>query len=223
MRVCVLSANLGSYDQPATWPILDAPVGGTVDIHRFTDENFPPRPLAMTSRLQCGIPKWWGYEMRPGYDVYLWCDASCVPSESFVTWFVDRLGSDEIAVFRHPNRRTIREEYEFMAERLARPGERYLTSRYKGELLREQYDYICRDDTYVDGWLIATTAFAYRPRGRVQEAFRAIWGAKARWLLHDQLYVPYALVKYGCRVRIIEEDYLRCPALTYVRNRRAVA
>jgi len=222
MKVCVLSANLGAYDQPADWPVLAAPAGGTVDVHRFTDETFPPRPLAMTSRLQCGIPKWWGYEMRPGYHVYMWCDASCVPTPMFVTWFLERLGRDEIAVFRHPDRRTIREEYEFMAERMARPGERYLTSRYKGELLREQYDHIRGDDSYVDGWLVATTAFAYRPTARVQEAFRAIWGAKARFLLHDQLMFPYALTKAGCRVQVIGENYLQCPALNYTRNRRTL-
>jgi len=223
MRICVLSANLGAYDQPVDWPALDVPIGSTVDVHRFTDENLPPRPLAMTSRLQCGIPKWWGYEMRPGYNVYAWCDASCVPTPAFATWFLTRLGPDDIAVFRHPDRRTIREEYEFMADRLARPGERYLTSRYKGELLHEQYEHICRDESYVDGWLLASTAFMYRPTARVQDAFRATFGAKARWLLHDQLYFPYALAKAGCRVRVIEENYLRCPALTYVRNRRAVA
>lgn len=219
-RICVLSANLGAYDQPTIWPSLDAPAGSTVEVHRFTDENFPPRPLAMTSRLQCGIPKWYGWQMRPGYQVYMWCDASCVPTPAFVTWFLDKLGQNEIAVFRHPDRRTIREEYEFMAERMARPGERYLTSRYKGELLREQYEYIRNDDSYVDGWLLASTAFMYRPTARVTEAFRAIFSAKARWLLHDQLYFPYALTKAGCHVRVIEDSYLRCEAMTYVRNKR---
>ena len=158
--------------------------------------------------------------MRPGYDLYAWCDASCVPTPAFVTWFLERLGQNEIAVFRHPDRRTIHEEYEFMAARMARPGERYLTSRYKDELLREQYEHICSDDSCHDNRLFASTAFMYRPTVRVMAAFQATFSAKARWLLHDQLYFPYALAKAGCRVHVIEESYLRCEALTYVRNRR---
>lgn len=40
------------------------------------------------------------------------------------------------------------------------------------------------------------------------------------FLIHDQLYFPYALTKAGCRTSIIEQSYLRCPALEYVRNKR---
>lgn len=218
MRVALVSANLGAYDPPADWPDQIVPDGVTVDVHRFTDENFPPRHKAMTSRLQCGIPKWCGPDLVRGADVYLWLDASVIPTPIMVQWFLTHLDEADIAVFQHPARRTIREEYEFMATRMARPGERYLTERYQGEWLHEQYARIAADPTYEDSRLYASTAFAYRPTAKIRAAFWDIWAAKARWLLHDQLWFPYALSKHLCDVNVIEDNYLQCPALQYVRN-----
>jgi len=217
-RVAVISANLGNYDSPSIWPVLDPPDAGTVTVNRFTDATFPPRPLAMTSRLQAGIPKWFGWQLVPDADVYLWIDASCAPAPHAVEWFLDHLGQKDIAVFRHPERKTIREEYEFMKARMARPGETYLNARYKGEDLDGQYRAIAADWTYCDDVLYASTAFAYRPTMAIRKAFERIWAAKARYLLHDQLMFPYALRTHNCAVSIIEQNYLKCEALTFVRT-----
>lgn len=219
MRVAMISANLGAYDPPTAWPEQQVPPWITVHTYRLTDANFPPRPLAMTSRLQCGIPKWYGWQLFPNFDRYLWIDASCAPTAYAVSWFLERLGPADLAVFMHPDRRTIRDEYAFMAQRMASTGERYLTSRYKGEWLREQYEHIAADRSYLDDRLYASTAFIYRPTECVKRAFQAMWAAKARWCLHDQLYFPYALAQAGCLVRVIAESYLDCPALVYTRNK----
>jgi hypothetical protein len=218
VRVAVITANLGGYEHAVDWPNLIAPDGVTVDVHRFTDENLPPRPLAMTSRLQAGIPKWWGWELVPGYDVYIWVDASCTLLPDGVAWFLERLPGKDIAVFLHPQRRTIQQEYEFMAARLARKGETYLNARYKGEWLREQYEFIAKDRLYADSRLYASTAFAYRATTGIKWAFQDIWSAKARFLLHDQLMFPYALWKRGCHVNELPDHYLQCPALKFVRT-----
>jgi hypothetical protein len=64
----------------------------TLTFHRFTDANFPPRPLAMTSRLQAGIPKMFGWQLRPGHDVYIWIDASRgLLRDDSVAWFLEQL------------------------------------------------------------------------------------------------------------------------------------
>ncbi len=218
MKIAIISANLGSYDRKAEWPIIMAPAGVSFDFHCFDDRNLPPRPLAMTSRLEAGIPKWWGWQMRPGYDAYIWIDASCAPNAHAVEFFLDHLGDNQIAAFQHPERRTIREEFDFMVARMARPGETYLNARYRGEWLREQYEYIAADHAYRDDRLYATTAFIYRPRPAIREAFQAVWVAKARWLLHDQLMFPYALHSRRCHVSVIEENYLKCEALRFART-----
>ena len=215
MKLAIISANLGGYEQLAEWPSLEVPPGVEVQVLRLTDRELPPRPLAMTSRLQCGIPKWFGVEFAPDADVILWIDASCAPTPTAVSWFLDRLHG-EVAVFAHPERQTIREEYHFIAGRMARPGERYLTSRYQGEWLHEQFAEIER--VGLAGLpLYASTAFAYRPTVRVQAALRDVFVAKARYCLHDQLSFPVALHQHGCRVTVLPDNYLHCEALTFKR------
>ena len=225
MKVAVISANLGAYDRHTEWPTLEAPPGVEVSVHRFTDANFPPRPLAMTARLQAGLLKWFGPEFVPGRDVYLWIDASCTPTPIAVTWFLEQM--DEfgswVAFFKHPDRQTIRQEYEFIKERLARPGERYLTSRYAGEWLDEQFAAIPDKPlslTMQNAQLFASTAFVYRDCANVREMFKEVWFGKTRYHLHDQLWLAKTAYEHIARVpiRTIEADYLDCPALTFTRK-----
>jgi hypothetical protein len=145
VRICVLGANLGGYDVAVDHVPQQVPDGVTVTMHRFDDQNFPPRTLAMTSRLQCGIPKFFGPELLPGYDVYLWVDASCALTKpDMVSRWLTALGASDLVVFAHPERATIREEYAFIKQRMARPGETYLTSRYAGEFRRSVFAHHAR-------------------------------------------------------------------------------
>ena len=223
MRIALISANLGGYDESSAWPSLEAPAGVSLHVLRLTDSDVPPRPLAMTSRLQCGIPKWFGHDFAPDADVLIWIDASCATTPMTVAWFLERLAGAEIAVFKHPERATIRDEYAFMVERMARPGETYLNSRYRGEDVRGQFEYIERRG--LAGLpLYASTAFAYQPTKRVVAALAECFALKCRFLLHDQLAFPYVLHQHACRVNVIPDNYLKCPALTFTRiGRRRVA
>lgn len=220
LKVAILSANCGSYDLPGPWPELAVPDGVSLSVHRLDDSNFPPRPLAMTSRLQCGIPKWCGTDFASDADVIIWIDASCAPTSIAVPWFLEQLGGAEIAVFAHPERATVREEYEFIKARMARPGERYLNSRYKDEWIDEQFRFLEKAGA-ADLPLYASTAFVYRIASWVRQALRECLWHKMRYLLHDQLIFPWALLSCNCDVRVIQGDYLHCPALTFVRKRKA--
>lgn len=200
MRVAVISANLGGYDPPVAWVDQIVPAGVTVEVHRFDDTNFPPRSKAMTPALQCAIPKMFGWELVPGADVYLWIDASRgLLRPDTVAWFLDHLFAAELLLFLHPERSTIREEYDFVKARLARPGETYLTSRYAGEWLDAQYAAVTTP-WYLDNRLYASTAFCYRPTVPVQRMMNAWWFHKSRYLLHDQLALPYVVRDHEVRV-----------------------
>lgn len=216
MNICALSANLGSYDIPREWP--EQVTEHKVTYVRLHDGNFPPRPLAMTSRLQCGIPKWFGSDFAPpDTDVIIWIDASCVPTPIAVEWFVEKLGDADIAVFAHPDRKTIREEFKFITAKLA-AGNRYLTSRYKGEWLDEQFRMIEREGR-PDAQLFASTAFVYRMDSYVAAQLEQVFTWKARYHLHDQLALAFVLDGLKS-VNVIPDSYLRCPALEYVRNKK---
>lgn len=227
MKVAIISANLGSYDPPNEWPELDVPAGVSLSIHRLTDKDLPPRPLAMTSRLMCGIPKWFGKDFAPDADVIIWIDASCAPTPIFVSWWLDALGRDDIAVFRHPDRRTVQEEIDFVRARMAKPGERYLTSRYKAEWLDGIEEYVL-NKTQPRARLLASTSFAYRTRSNdLAVALNRVFLLKARYHLHDQMAFSCVVdmldredLGKSVDVQFIHENYLKCPALTYTRNKK---
>jgi hypothetical protein len=223
MKVAVISANLGGYDAVVPWPEQEGlPPGVTVDVHRLDDRSFQGRDLAMTSRLKCGIPKWFGAELFPGYDVYLWVDASRALAPDTVAWFLNRLGMYELALFLHPERMTIRQEYEFIKARLQRPGETYLNSRYAGEWLEAQYRAVSKP-WHIDNRLYASTAFAYRPTLTIQRAFKEVWHHKSRYLLHDQLALPYAVREHRVKVLELPENIYTLPQLPITRQKRGGA
>ena len=218
--VCVVSANLGGYDPQIPWVDQVVPAGVTVDVHRFTDENFPGRDKAMRPALKCGLPKMFGWEMLPGYDLYLWVDASRgLLRPDTVAWFLAAIGSAELLLFLHPERSTIQAEYAFVKAKLE-AGSRYLSSRYAGEWLESQYLAV-QKPWHLDNRLYASTAFLYRPTLRVQAMMKDWWFHKSRYLLHDQLALPYVVREH--RVRVVErpEDIYRFEHLPYTRKMRA--
>lgn len=219
MKVAVISANMGAYDAVVPWPEQVVPAGVQVDVHRLDDRTFPGRELAMTGRLKCGLPKWFGWELRPGYDLYLWVDASRAIVPDTVAWFLARIGNAELVAFLHPERSTIRAEYEFVKARMARPGETYLNSRYRGEWLDAQFAAVNKP-WHIDNRLYASTAFLYRPTLPVQKAFKEVWHHKSRYLLHDQLALPYALREHRVKVHERKENIYTLPQLPITRVKR---
>jgi hypothetical protein len=219
VKVAVLSANLGHYEAHAVPFMPQVVPDGTVDLHWFTDANFPTRHKALMPALQCAIPKMFGWELKPGYDVYIWIDASRgLLRPDTAAWFLEKLGHAEMAVFLHPERSTIQAEYEFIKARMARPGETYLTSRYAGEWIDEQYKAV-HQPWHFDNKLYASTAFAYRPTVRVRAMMREWWFHKSRYLIHDQLAFPYVLREHRVSVVEMTESVYACAHLPYTRKK----
>lgn len=222
MKVSVLSANLGNYDQVVPW-VEQVVHGASVEIHRFTDENFPGREKAMRPALKCALPKMFGFELVPGCDVYLWVDASRgLLRPDTAAWFIEALGKREMLLFLHPERQTIRDEYAFMKARMARPGETYLTSRYEGEWLDAQYAAVT-PPWYLDNRLYASTAFAYRPTLRVREMLKDWWFHKSRYCIHDQLALPYVVRQHEVYVAERPENIYAFDHLPFTRRKGRAA
>jgi hypothetical protein len=211
-RVLVHSANLGAFDETVMVPCHQDHV--LVDYKTATDQNTMRRSSAMTSRLQARIPKCFGWDLWPGYDAYLWHDASLALSRpDSVVWFLDQLGDDDIAVFAHPVRHTVRAEAEFIQKKV-HEGNRYLCDRYLGEDIEGQLRAI-NDD--VDDRLYASGAFIYRPRPMVTMALKEWWYHISRFHSVDQLAFPY--VTRHLDVQVIHEDIYHASHLTWVRSR----
>ena len=219
IRVAVVSANLGNYDPVIEYVLQKVNDDIELDIFRLSDKEFPPRPKAMTSRLQAGMPKMFSWQLFPGYDFYIWVDTSCsLQNEDSVMWFMDKIKGYDFAFFKHPDRNTVYEEYTFVKRKIAE-GSRYLCSRYEGEWLDEQIEYITNDPSFVDDCLYASTAFIYKNTKKVQNILKEWWFHKSRFLIHDQLALPYVVQKGNGKVNVIPDNYLKCDYVTYTRGR----
>lgn len=211
IKVCILTANLGNFDIPVD------PVEQEVecDFFRFTDDNFPPI-TGLTPRLQYRIPKLYGWEMKPGYDIYIWLDGSfSFGQPDSVEWFLNQLGNADMAVFAHPDRNTIKEEVDHIEDHL-RKGKPYITSRYKNGLHQEMYEIIKSDPDYVDNLLFTSTAFIYRNNPLVRHMMREWWYYQSRYFTCDQVAMPYVIDKSLLEINIIPDNQYKIPYLTLV-------
>lgn len=181
-RIIVLSANLGNFDSP----IEHAKQDTQVDFHTFTDEDFPPI-ADLPPRFQYRIPKMFGWQMKPGYDIYIWLDGTMqLTSPDSVRWLIEQLGDHEIAFFDHPWRKTIKEEVDYIEERL-KTNDKYITPRYKNGLHKESLKLTG------DGHLYASTVFIYKNKPFAQEALIKWWTLQSRYYSCDQITLTSAL------------------------------
>ena len=220
MKIAIISANLGNFDPEFPYIIQDPPEGASIDVFRFNDSTFPPRTQSMSSRLQARIPKMFGWQMAPGYDYYLWVDASfTISNKDYVRWCIEKIGKKDLLLFLHPDRGTIKEEAEYIEKRIKEENE-YLKSRYVNELTKEQLNYIFQDESYIDNTLFATCSFFYRNIPKIIGMLENWWVHTSRFHVIDQLSLPYVIQRHWCTVEKIKDNIYKIPYLTYTRNKK---
>lgn len=201
MKVKILTAILGNFDKP--FDPVKQETEHEVSFYRFTDENFPPI-TGLTPRLQYRIPKCFGWEMNPGADIYIWLDGSVsFERKDCVDWYLEELGDSDIAFFKHPSRRSVRQEVDHIDEHL-RLGKPYITSRYKNGLHREFLDRILSEG-YKDRVLYASTVFIFKNTEKVRAALEDWWQLGSRYFTCDQVQLPFVLWKHELKVKVLSE------------------
>lgn len=218
MKLLIYTANLGNFDKTQRNEEQKLPEGiDQIDYWRCTDEDFPPRFNSMTPRLQARIVKMTAWQMKPDYDYYLWVDSSCrLPREDSTEWFLEQLSDADIAVFMHNKRETVQDEADYLKERLdlEREGRKqpYVLPRYENERIDDQLKAVNPDSR-----LFASTAFIMRNTLPARDAMTIWWTHTSLYHSIDQLSLPAAIEHSGVKYNVIEEDYLNCPYLEYVR------
>jgi len=213
-KIAAITANMGAFDKDNNPVEQSIPV----DFYKFDDSSFPLREKAMTPRLQARIPKMFGWQMVPGYDFYIWYDSSlAVTSKDMASWFLEQLGDADAVFLKHPDRNTVHEEAEFIKERVW-SHHYYIAPRYTGELIDEQMKELSEPTGYVDNLLIASTTFMYRNTVLVHDLMKEWWYHTSRYHIIDQLGLPYAIYRSGCKVNIINDNYLHLKHLTHMRH-----
>lgn len=219
-RIAMISANLGGFDVPNE----NVSQSMVHDYFMFTDENFPPREKAMTPRLQAKIPKFFGWQLAPDYDYYLWLDGSLSLSHpDSLKYFYENCQGCDIVVLKHPTRPDIRQEVRYIRKGVKQngknPGSRYIAARYADELLKEQYDVIKADKDFKDDLLVNGGVFMYKNTPEVQQMFKEWWYHVSRYVIQDQISFPYVLKKSGIKINVRLDDIRNCPFVTIGRHK----
>lgn len=209
MKVAVISASFLGFDVPHPWEEQPA------DIFRYNENNFYLRK-AITPHMQSKIPKCFGWQMNPSYDYYIYVDASYYIYKGMTDWMLDNLGDNDIAVFPHPERTTIQQEYQFLKDR---ENSSYVRKRYTGEFLEEQYKVITDNKTYIDDLLLHAAIFIYKNNNNTQEMLKEWWYHISRYHLCDQLSFPYVLKNSRCKYVILPKKIKEVPYFKYERHR----
>lgn len=214
MRLAILSANLGAFDKVVKPVEQELPEGiESVTYHCFTDSDFPPM-VGLTPRMQYRIPKMFGWQMFPDYDYYLWLDGSVsLQRPDCLRWYMEQLGDGDIAFFKHPSRRNIRQETAHIEEHL-KLGKPYITKRYANGLHQEQLKDIQLDPEFKDNKLYASTAFIYRDSEAVRDAMRLWWLHTSRYFTVDQIALPYVVKDLD--VKILNEPIYKSGYISLV-------
>jgi hypothetical protein len=180
---------------------------------RWDDSTFPPRVCTLRPRLQARIPKCFAWEMAPGYDVYVYVDASFeITRPDAVAWLCYQI--DDFVAFPHPERESIRAEAEFL---VANAHKKYIRQRYENESVDLALNAI--PERYEDDHLIATGVFAYRDSGLMRSMLKEWWHQQSRNHLNCQLSLPWLLWSHHLRVRVVNADIYANPYFVHTQNR----
>jgi hypothetical protein len=210
MKVAFIYLNIDNYEPPYE-SVPQITPGYEYDVFHFTDENFPPRSCAITPRLQSKIHKFFGWQIVPDYDIYIWVDSGfAMHRDDSVAWLLEQLGDNDIAFLRHPTRELISQEADFIRENLKKSNR--LMARYDNELLDELMA------TMPDGKLYAGGIFAYRNNERVQLAMKEWWYNTSRYHLDDQLSISHSFK--DCKIGMIDEEYYKSKYFTFIRGKK---
>jgi hypothetical protein len=221
MSTAILTCNLGNFDTPVD-PVPQV-TKEPYEFHRFDDDNFKPIE-GLTPRFQYRIPKMFGWQMFPGFTHYIWLDGSVsLMREDSVEWFLDALGDADMALFKHPYRKTIQEEVDHIETYLNRRagtkrGQDYLINRYENGLHKEQWADIQLDADYIDDKLYASTAFIYKDSEAVRDFFRLWWLHQSRYWTVDQIALPY--VARNLWINVINENPFKGKYVSKVSDHR---
>lgn len=216
MSVAVIQANLGGLDNK----VIHEPQTVDCDFYTFTDENFPPRDKAMLPRLQAKIPKFFGWQLTPKHDYYLWLDGNIrLDKPEAVEYLLNQIKGHDIVVLRHPDRPDIRQEVRYTRKGVNQQS-RYVVSRYEGEWLKELYDVIQNDRGYKDDLLVIGGMFLYRDTPEIRNMFKEWWYYNTRYIIQDQISFAYVLKKSGVRVKVLEHSFKDWDLINITRHKR---
>jgi len=176
------------------------------------DTSFPTRQKAFHNRMTAKIPKILGWELYPDYDVYIWIDSYfSIKKEETLKWYLDELEDKDALFFRHPFRKTVKEEAEYLLKQM-KSGNQYIKDRCEGEDIEGQLATYLADPEFIDDTLISAGTFAYTKKlveNKEWNVMKEWYYHVCRWNIRDQVSLPYVLKKFNIDYALSEENILK--------------
>jgi len=200
MRVALISACFGmKYPFDTNWVAPKLSLGVELDVFKLDDKSMPLRS-SMTPILQAKIPKILGWKILPGYDYYIWVDASfSIPREDSVMWLLEKCIDVDAVFFHHNHRQTVEEEYKFLQSE-GEKGNPYIVKRYKDEVFNPLW--------LESSGLFACGCFCYHNNLKVQRMMENWWAQVSQYHINDQLSFPYVWKDSGVVIRSLDENIM---------------
>jgi hypothetical protein len=214
--LALISANFGGID-----PIRPFPAQAGIHAYYYTDAervaDTPEATLASWTRVI--VPDYPRHDFGPRlrgryfkhqihrlpeaepYRWLAWADANVEFHDvSFLTGAVDTLAAlaphQRVALIPHPERATVRQEYEHIDGEIAR-GNEYLRLRYAQEKMTEQIDYFIARGWNPDAKLWCGTVWLIENSEPIRRCWDAWWDQNLRYGMMDQLSLPVLLEVFG--------------------------
>lgn len=198
MKIALIQINIADFD--AVKPIPDQSVH--YDYFLYTEKNLPFPLSSLSNRGKVTYLKLQHYRFLPGYDIFIYIDGRAeVISPDFVKDIAHKSG--DIVITKHPQRETIKEEYDFIFQYMAQPESKagqYLNSRYDYEALKQEANILSGNQP-----LYACGVFSWKVTDYMKLFFNKWWQMTVQYSGFDQCV--FARVSWEMGVKITPYTY----------------
>jgi hypothetical protein len=183
MKILVLTAIFGGKDTPKPFPKQSI----DCDYKCITEQNTPVPLPNLPDRLKAKYFKLQSHKIFPGYDYCIWIDGNIeVTSADFVSHIL-KSTTGGIVIQAHHERQTIKQEIDFVVN----SENPYLTTRYKEQPLKQEYEYYLTKGMPPTAPLFACNIFGWHYRNDfgdnfLQNFFNQWWDLVLQWSWFDQ-------------------------------------
>jgi len=221
--LALVSVCFGGIDEVKRFPFIDG-----IDTFLFLDE--PTRqaadPTALKTWTRVIVPDYPRHDFGPRlaskyfklqihrlpelehYRWLGWADASLLFHDAsfmlgLTEWLAAQRSHQRIALLPHPERATVREEYDFISAQIA-AGNEHLRVRYADEKLDEQMRFFADRGWNLDAPLWASGFWIIENSSQIAWCWDAWWHQNIRYGMMCQLSLPMVLAQFGLEPRPVQ-------------------
>jgi hypothetical protein len=234
--IALISANFGGIDEIRPFPscadvdafyYTDAPTLASADPTvtaswtRIIVPNYPRHDFNARLRGRYFKHQIHRLSESEGYRWLVWADAALLFNDakfcSLLTEQAEQLGSlppkRRLLLVPHPDRRTVREEYEFVRDQI-QSGNEYLRIRYANEKMTEQMEFFKAQGMNIDAPLWCGTIWMVENSPLMKQCWDSWWDQNIRFGMMDQLSLPvilnqFEIVPQALSVNLWDNRYFR--------------